>query len=166
MVACVRFGKQRVRVGLVPDAERAVKVFRINRKVDELRDRVREEQCRDRVGGQLIHVVRIRCEITEDGEELHQHHDERPPGVHLPDQDRAGDVAEQEVAARLHQPYVRHKVSHQADIFGRLDLHLKRNASPSAQVTIELALFKPNPPPDRNFATFFCLLAGEDGSRK
>ena len=129
MVPGVRFGKQRVRVGLVPDGERPVEVLRVDRKVDELGDRVREEQGRDRVGGQLVHVVRVRRQVAEDGEELDQHHGERPPGVHLADQYRAGDVAEQKVTAGLHQPNVRHQVGDEADVLGRLDLHLRTGSA-------------------------------------
>uniref|UniRef100_A0A182ISW6 Uncharacterized protein n=1 Tax=Anopheles atroparvus TaxID=41427 RepID=A0A182ISW6_ANOAO len=124
MVACVGLGEQRMGVGLVPDTERAVEVLRVDRKVDELRDRVREEQRRDGVGRQLVHVVRVGGQVAEDGEELQHHHGERPPGVHLADQYRPGDVAKQEVAAGLHEPNVRHQVGDQPDVLGRLDLHL------------------------------------------
>lgn len=91
---------------------------------DQFGDAVREMERSDRVGRQLVDVVRVQHQVYEDGEELEQHQAEMDARVDLGQQHRTAGEAEHKVAENPHQPDVRLQIGHQTGMFGGLHLHL------------------------------------------
>lgn len=86
---------------------------------------MREMQCSNRVGGQLIDVVGVEHQIDEDGQKLEQHQSQVDTRIDLVQQHWAAGEAEHEMANRLHEPDVWLQISHQTSMFAGLNLHLQ-----------------------------------------
>lgn len=70
--ASVALGEEGMTVWIVPVGQGPVKHFTSAREVQELHDRVGEEEDRDRVRGQLVHLVLVLDHVDDHEGELHQ----------------------------------------------------------------------------------------------
>lgn len=113
-----------MRIRIAPDRKRLEDVASIGGQKDELREAMREMKRRNRVGRQLVDVVRVQHHIDENGEELEQHQTEMYAGVDLAHQHRAAAEAEHEMTEQSHQPDVGLQIGDKAGMFGGLHLHL------------------------------------------
>lgn len=64
----------------------------------------------------------VKRKIYQNADKLEKQQNQMYGRINFPNQHRSREVTENEVAKGLHQPNVRHQVSHQTDIFRRLHL--------------------------------------------
>lgn len=70
MITGIRFGKQWVRIRLIPYVERTVEVFIVQAQIDELGDGMREMEYGNCVGGQFVDFAGIQAQIDDQTNEL------------------------------------------------------------------------------------------------
>lgn len=85
---------------------------------------MREMQSSDRVGSQLVDVVRVEDEINENCQELKWHKAQMNARVYLVQQNWTACEAKHKVANCSHEPYIGLQIRHQTSMFGGLHLHL------------------------------------------